>query len=284
MVQKRRFPGTLDDERRQFLMMKIAADKKEEAEKEAKMYAGLAPEEVRYKKLLKKFASNIGLGDVVAVFGLVLAINWVVGCFDRIVSDFYVESDENNKMVFQCAGTKTKDAIKEAYVPYFHGETQIKTYVPYFHDETQISKTTNNGVNNRWKRHISLLAIEAFILAAWLLDALSKNRRSRDDIAVMLEIEKQAKRNNIKKETLIRMMSVAPEIVSHMSSESRTYFDILMSGDMDFDTDPYVLSTAKAILEGHLDSHPEDMRRVLATFKKDSLPRDIMKKFGQKVL
>ena len=121
-------------------------------------------------------------------------------------------------------------------------------------------------------------------MAAWLLDALSKNKNSREAIDVMLEIERQAKQNNIDKNLLIRMMNIAPEIVSHMSSETRTYFDILMSGDMDYENNQYVLITAKAILEGHLDSHPEDMKLVLATFKKDSLPRDIMKKFGQKVL
>ena len=190
----------------------------------------------------------------------------MVGGIDRYFADYVNERDFGTDIDVQ-VGPDLGPAIREAYNPCFHGE--VNTY--YCSKE-------EGKINSRWKRHMVLLGIEALLVALVLISG----SLIRKDIDTMLEFEKKAKQHNIDPKILAKMIKVAPEIVKHMSSESRVYFDMLMDGTLDCESNPVILGMATSILEGHLLAHPEDMKKVLAVFDEQSLP-DSVKKYMQHV-
>lgn len=71
-----------------------------------------------------------------------------------------------------------------------------------------------------------------------------------------------------------------PEIVKNMSADSRVYFDMIMDGQVSVDNKDF-LNMAAAVMAWHLQSHPEDMARVIALFDEKQIPHEILKQHMQ---
>jgi hypothetical protein len=67
------------------------------------------------------------------------------------------------------------------------------------------------------------------------------------------------------------------KIISHLSKKDQTVFEKLITGDAKMSVE-----TAVAVMEGHLQSHPEDMKLVLDTFDENSIPDIIKQKYTSK--
>lgn len=166
------------------------------------------------------------------------------------------------------------DAIRETYDPYFHAARHLM----YFDWDTASYKGgtksyRSDEINSRFKTHACVLGIEAFILAC-LLIGYRKRHKDKNGI---LKIEK----HNLDQKFVTMMMKFVPDIVKNMSKESSVYFEMLMDGTLDYEQNPVIFEIAKSILDSHLQSHPEDMKRVLSVFDEKSLPQDILAKYKQ---
>ena len=65
-----------------------------------------------------------------------------------------------------------------------------------------------------------------------------------------------------------------------MSADSRVYFDMIMDGQVSVDNKDF-LNMAAAVMAGHLQSHPEDMARVIALLDEKQIPHEILKQHMQ---
>lgn len=280
MAKKRKFPGSLSAEQLEFIAMQKAAEQKEIEEakkKEQKATKNLDARTIKYKKLIDKFAPRLSKSDIAWYMGLVFFINYLIGGLDRGISDFYIEPSDSISTT-RMVGPNLKDAVREAYNPFFHGS--IKKTIDGI--DTERDAYVSNNINSRWSRHMVLLAMEAFILASALLFRMKRRHDAKEEIDLVLEIEYLAKRNKVTPEIIKQMMLIAPDILHHMSKESPVFFEMLMDGKMDYDKNHIVFTAARSVLEGHLESHPEDLKRVMAAFYKDSLPQSVLQLANQK--
>ena len=280
MVKKRKFPGSLSDEQLEFIAMQKAAEEKEIEEakkKEQKANKNLDVRTIRYNKLVEKFAPKLNKSDVAWFMGIVFFVNYLIGGLDRGLADFYIEPSDTISTTRR-VGPNINHAIREAYDPFFHGA------IKYTKDgiDTERAAYVSNNINSRWSRHVVLLAIEAFLLASILLFRVKVRRDAKEEIDLVLEIEQLAKRNKVTPEIIKQMMLIAPDILRHVSKESPVFFEMLMDGKMDYEKNHIVYNAARSVLEGHLESHPEDLQRVMAAFYKDSLPQTVLQLKDQK--
>lgn len=299
MTNKKTFPGAMNAEQRAAL-----AKQQAEQEREALRAKRLATEKaeaarliVEQKKqeaqkreaIISKFApSTMDKGRIVTLFVMLFCVNQVAGIIDRYIFDnSYEESDPANNYYAKYWDITRQDAFHEAYDPFFHGTKGWHLYGEFFdyqgsYDIKQAAYH-DSKVNDRWKRHMLLVGIEAFLLACIVIEDIRKRKAVAKDVDVMLAIEKAAQQHKIDNKLLTKMMRVAPEIVSHMSKESAIYFEALMNGSLDCEQNPQVFAIAKSVLAGHLASHPEDMQRVLAVFDEASLPQSLVAEYKQNV-
>ena len=91
----------------------------------------------------------------------------------------------------------------------------------------------------------------------------------------MLAIEKLAKEHHLDATAAKKIVKVAPEIIKHMSKDSRVYFDMIMDGQVSVEDEKF-LDIATSIMVGHLESHPEDMERIMTTFYEKSIPQEVL--------
>ncbi|MBR5904198.1 MAG: hypothetical protein IKZ49_01535 [Alphaproteobacteria bacterium] len=284
MTEKRTFPGALSPEQREALIRQ-QAEKQRKAEEAQRIAAQKAEaqrlaenkkmqEERKRSELIERFSPKISAKASGITFGILFIVNYAIGGIDRAFSDFYTDTSYGTEMSIQ-TGPDLGDAIHEAYDPHFHGaypdEYEYAEQKRFWSHKSHRSKE----INGRWKKHMVLLAIEAFILACIVHSIIGTRRMVRKDVDLLLEIEKLSKEHNIHPDIVKKMMLVTPEIIKHMSKESSVYFDLLMNGDLDYEMNPQVFYVASGILEGHLQSHPEDMEKVLKVFDVESLPARI---------
>lgn len=278
MTDKRTFPGAMNAEQRAAF-----ARQQEEQQKAAENAKKLAAEKAeairiakemkleaaqRRKNFINEFApTSIRASDVFKMLGALVAINFVIGAVDEEVCDWTVDREGHELY----DGPGYCNSIREAYDPYFHGVDECGSS---YHDST---------INDRFKRHMCVLGIEALVLACVVIGALRKRRAVVKDVDIMLKIEKVSQSSKVGAKLIKKMMTVAPQIVSHMSSESSVYFEMLMDGSFDCDNNPQILAITKSVLAGHLHSHPEDMKRVLEVFDEASLPQGLVAKYKQNV-
>lgn len=150
-------------------------------------------------------------------------------------------------------------AMKDAYWPMVNGE---------FSPELE------------WYVTVSLMAVFALITVAAAASLASEHRKAYNNYAhhqidIMLEIEKLAEEHNLDATAAKKMLNVAPEIVKHMSGDSRVYFDMIMDGRISIE-DRRFIDMATAVMVGHLQSHPEDMERIMTVFDERSIPQEIL--------
>ena len=273
MTEKRTFPGAMNAEQRAALaeqqakqehLKKLAEQKAEEVRAQA---AQKKKEAQRRNAIISKFAPDMK-SKFIKFCTFCVPLNMFLGCADHVL----VDQDPYDKDLGVVV--KTGEAVREAYDPYFHAADNLTLDSKAYRD---------SKINDRFKRHMALIGIEAFVLACIGLGLLRKRYSVAKDVDVMLEIEKIGKENIIYPQDIKKLMKVAPEIVSHMSSKSSVYFELLMNGEFDCEQNPQVLAITKSILAGHLASHPKDMERVLAVFDEASLPQSLVAEYKQNV-
>jgi len=299
MTNKKTFPGAMNAEQRAAFARQQAEEQK--AAENAKKLAAEEAAAIRIAKkmkleaaqrrndLINKFAKTNLKGKVKSFLLACVGFNIPIGYADRLFTsveivepyDCYDEGDIERRM-------QLKDVIQEAYDPYFHatkGEYCYKdnSIDTYWKPDNKPSYRDTSKVNNRFKRHMMLVCIEALVLACVVIGALRKRRAVAQDVDIMLEVEKIADSKKVSSKLIRKMLNVVPEIVGHMSSESSVYFEMLLKGDFDCKQNPQVLEISKAILSGHLASHPKDMERVLAVFDEASLPQSLVAEYKQNV-
>ena len=152
-----------------------------------------------------------------------------------------------------------QQALKDAYWPMVNGE-----YAPDFD----------------WYLTMGMIVV----FAAFLLDGtvISANKSYKKDLKaakaqvdIMLAIEKLAKEHHLDATAAKKIVKVAPDIVKNMSKDSRVYFDMIMDGQVSVEDEKFV-DIATSIMVGHLESHPEDMERIMTTFYEKSIPQEVL--------
>ena len=121
------------------------------------------------------------------------------------------------------------------------------------------------------------------ILLATTIYSLSEAKKRLDNavngankqVDIMLEIEKLAKEHNLDATAAKKIIKVAPDIVKHMSKDSRVYFDMIMEGQIAANDENFI-NIATAIMVGHLKTHPKDMELVMSTFDERSIPKEVL--------
>ena len=103
------------------------------------------------------------------------------------------------------------------------------------------------------------------ILAVISKSAAKEDENAREQVDIMLLIEKLAGENNLNRVAVQEIENVDPSIIENMSADSRVYFDLVLEGKIPVD-DPELMKSAAAIVRGHLKTHPEDMQLVTSAF------------------
>lgn len=139
-------------------------------------------------------------------------------------------------------------------------EAIADTYIPF-----------NNGV---FDPHVAwcVTVFVQLVLALMCIGVVRSRSKSKKDIDVMLEVERLAKEHNLDSVAAKKMLKVAPSIVKNMSKDSRIFFDMVMEGKFSMGDKKFV-NTVSAIIVGHLEKHPEDMKKVVGVFESDVLPK-----------
>lgn len=182
--------------------------------------------------------------------------------------------------------SRTKQRARDLFYPISNGwyvplpqMTSGANYIKYVHDDAAVGKFKPRAV---WVLNIACLLVAAY-WGIGFARAKSKQRRANKNqekmVDVMLELPFIGARDAKKIE---KLMTVAPEIVSHMSNERRVYFDTLLnpnqSTDMrqDIINNDGVRNMAIEIMVGHLQSHPEDMERAIRICADNAIPRNML--------
>ena len=146
------------------------------------------------------------------------------------------------------------EAVKDAYIPFYKGK-----FDPHI----------------TWMANVCFQIILALACVGIAMRQKSKRKEQEHEIDIMLEIEKFAKEHTFDATAAKKMLTVAPEIVKHMSEDSRVYFDMIMDGKVSADDENF-MNIAAAVMAGHLQTHPEDMDRVMSVFDEKSIPQEIL--------
>lgn len=124
-----------------------------------------------------------------------------------------------------------------------------------------------------------IVVFAAFSLAGTVISANKSYKKdlkaAKVQVNIMLAIEKLAKEHHLDATAAKKIVKVAPEIIKHMSKDSRMYFDMIMDGQVSVDDEKF-LDIATSIMVGHLESHPEDMERIMTTFYEKSISQEVL--------
>lgn len=237
----------------------------EEAEREKQK---LKNEEQQRKKAHKKYGFSkadrvLGTGIVstvdflkhqlqlnVATF-LIGTAGWFLGHFGSTG----VIDEWGEETFYQWETRDYKQAIKDAYNPIRDGK-----FDPHFW----------------WYVNAALvLAVSIYSIVNATKKVKTKADSANAQVDIMLEIEKLAKEHKMDPSVAKKIIQIAPDIVKNMSKDSRVYFDMIMDGQISVDDEKF-LSIATSIMVGHLETHPEDMDRIMAMFDEKSIPQEVL--------
>lgn len=151
------------------------------------------------------------------------------------------------------------EAVKDAYIPFYKGK-----FDPHI----------------TWMANVCFQIILALACVGIAMRQKSKRKEQEHDIDVMLEIEKLAKEHQLDATAAKKMLAIAPEIVKHMSEDSRVYFDMIMDGKVST-TDENFMNIASAVMAGHLQTHPEDLDRVMSVFDDKAISAELLNMYTQ---
>lgn len=97
-------------------------------------------------------------------------------------------------------------------------------------------------------------------------------------VDMMLGLKKFGEKYNLNTRQVKKLVKDLRFIVSNMAAEERVYFDMLMKSKINIRNKETFMNMAAAIMEGHLNKHPEDAQLILDTFEEKSLPDDLFRK------
>ena len=124
-----------------------------------------------------------------------------------------------------------------------------------------------------------IVVFAAFSLAGTVISANKSYKKdlkaAKAQVNIMLAIEKLAKEHKMDPSVAKKIIQIAPDIVKNMSKDSRVYFDMIMDGQVSVEDEKF-LDIATSIMVGHLESHPEDMERIMTTFYEKSIPQEVL--------
>ena len=247
---------------------KIKAAQKAMAEEAEREKQRLAKEEQQRKKAHKKYGFSkadrvFGTGIVstvdflknqlqlnAATF-LIGTVGWFLGHFGSTG----VIDEWGEETFYQWETRDYKQAIKDAYNPIRDGK-----FYPHFW----------------WCVNAALvLAVSIYSIVNAKKKVKTKADNANAQVDIMLEIEKLAKEHKMDPSVAKKIIQIAPDIVKNMSKDSRVYFDMIMDGQISVDDEKF-LSIATSIMVGHLETHPEDMDRIMAMFDEKSIPQEVL--------
>ncbi|MBO7509255.1 MAG: hypothetical protein J6T57_03200 [Alphaproteobacteria bacterium] len=137
-----------------------------------------------------------------------------------------------------------------------------------------------------WYRQIAFLLV-SLCIAIGTQHAYGSNyyesRKCVRTVDMMLNLEKFGAKYNLNKRQVKKLVKELDFIISHLATEKRIYFDMLMNGEINIKDNKTFMDMAVAIMMGHLESHPEDAQLILDTFEEKSLPDDLLRKCQYKV-
>lgn len=174
-------------------------------------------------------------------------------------------------------GTWATGAIEEEKRFFVNGREDVQELEDMFDEEIALLNNVQNGVI------IGFVAL-FFLSMCALLGAKVRNEFLKNEkhlaVSMMLQIKKQYPNVNIDEKKLERLLKTVPEIISRMSAAEAVYFKMLIDGHLEIMENKTFRDMAVAIMEGWLQRHPKDMELVLATFDRDSIPQELMQKYG----
>lgn len=111
------------------------------------------------------------------------------------------------------------------------------------------------------------------LIVFMVLSATHAKRIRPRNVRAMMEEMKQSYVPYDTNKSLQDLGKLGLEILRKYSQVDEEYFEKLLKGDylLDFDYDQSV-----AVIQGHLEKHPEDMERVLAVYEAIDLPTDLL--------
>lgn len=237
----------------------------EEAEREKQK---LKNEEQQRKKAHEKY--GFSKADRVLGTGIVSTVDFLIHQLQFNAAAFLIGSygwllghsvgvnaiDEwGEARFYPCESRDYKQAIKDAYNPIRDGK-----FDPHFW----------------WYVNAALiLVVSVYSIVNATEKVKTKADRENAQVDIMLEIEKLAKEHKMDPSVAKKIIQIAPDIVKNMSKDSRVYFDMIMDGQVSVEDEKF-LNIATSIMVGHLESHPEDMERVMATFDEKSIPQEVL--------
>jgi len=118
---------------------------------------------------------------------------------------------------------------------------------------------------------------ELVVLLIFLIDK-KRYKNYHDAAKMMLDLKELGGQFNLNTHQIKRLVDLVPDVISHMSSEERVYFDLLMEGKINIKENKTFFNMAVAVMKGHLESHPEDAKRVLEVFEEASMPTNLLLK------
>lgn len=118
-----------------------------------------------------------------------------------------------------------------------------------------------------------------FLMASFVLlgcVVIGVKRVKHNAIDIMLAVKELGADYNLDTRKVKRAVTIAPVVISNMAAADREFFDKLMNGDIEIKDDDTMRDMAISIIEGHLQTHPLDAGRVLAAFKEETIPGDLL--------
>lgn len=211
-------------------------------------------------KMPKWLKTNVIANATLFILGSAM---WIVGTHTRSFDPDYDEPGGPRTGPYWEQRTY-QQAMKDAYWPMVNGE-----FVP--------------DVN--WNLTMSMiLTFAAFSLVGTVASAKKNYKKdikaAQAQVDIMLEIERLAKEHKLDATAAKKIVKVAPEIIKHMSADSRVYFDMIMDGKVSADDENF-MNIAAAVMAGHLQTHPEDMKRVTDIINDKATRNEIMTTYNQ---
>lgn len=272
MTEKKLFPGVSQQDIEKQEALKLAEQKRLEEQERIKQQQleeekRRKQEQERISKLYDKYTTvkhtpfSQTVNDLAKVSTVIAAIVFLLGniCYQFWGADEF-ELDAQNNVRSNPLYTPYKQALHDAYWPITDGKF-----------------TPTVG----WAANMLIAIFVATSAAKFVKDRRNNNlilEKQKTAINLMDEIQKSTK-IKLSDQQISALQAVSQNIIKNMSADSRVYFDMILNGDISADNEKDILQLATTIMEGHLKSHPEDFKKVLAVFDTRSIPQHLIEQY-----
>ncbi len=149
-----------------------------------------------------------------------------------------------------------------------YGEEWSKSVVNPFVDGKFKPTTT-------WYRQIAALIITIIVAMAEWQGNNEKYRKAKKTIQavdMMSGLKESGEKYNLNTYQVKRLVRLVPDVINSMSAKDRTYFDMLMNGQINIKNNKTAFAFAENVMMGHLLSHHEDAVRIWESFDEKTIP------------